>query len=480
MRMTARFIAAPPPGKVKHNELDDDPSLDSMGIQESETLRGVHIAGFNYAYEPNKTPDRVDLVSDGATETDGSEQDHSVSLSSNPDTKTLEDVSSKATAATAVNSTPEGSMLSGAGSAATSSTALYSCTSFGELRDALKARPSEKFPLPLSPDPDFQTNRAHVFSGNGDQILADQTPALASRQDVSLEASEIRPSSILLRRESKTPSVATDLGLGARGLGLRKYASLDFDLDTVVSLEPDFAERNRHVLDVSGRSPSGSRSLITKARRVSFVDAFTSPTDATITPGTTPLDGVASPWKNLSKYYSPNPNMNKLRKRRTESTPVLGTPRVQGKVDLPPGLQQIGLGIGYTCSRPPGVPREKDGAVTTPRRTLSLGTGVARCGALLSNIKRHTSRGSQGGSVAEDREAGRASEESDAMDAVMREMYGSDWNSETGVGYLGGFQTGTKGRTAGKVYSVAAADADAACGSTLRLVQSPIAESEFA
>ena len=67
------------------------------------------------------------------------------------------------------------------------------------------------------------------------------------------------------------------------------------------------------------------------------------------------------------------------------------------------------------------------------------------------------------------------------MDAVMREMYGSAWNADVGVGYLGGGCGCDKAASsrghAGKVYSVDGGVDE--MGSTLRLVQTPNIENPF-
>lgn len=446
-----------------HEEGEEDFSLDMVGMHESETLRGVHIAGFNYAY---------DLVPEGFGQMTLSDDEPAPAIAQASTTpvptdscsKTLRDLPLKV--ATVLGEStymiPAGSARSSkAGSATTASTALYSCTSFGELRDTLKARPSEKFPLPLSADPDFQSNMADlgVFE-------AVESGAASGRQGTVLEQAYIGPAGILLRRDSET----TSGGLGVRGLGLRKYASLDFDLDTVVSLDTRL-DRGPMTSESSGPSNPKETAGISK-RRVSFANAMASPAD-TLSPDATPLDAPNSPWRNLSKYYLPNPDINKLRKRRTESTPVLSTtPRMQEKVELPEGLQQIGLGIGYTYNQHPGTSKDKGMHDGAPRRSLSLGaTTVARCGALFSNIRRPKEGGGQDTGI---QQTERVSEESDAMDAVMREMYGSAWNEDTGVGYYGGGGYGraaSSRRHAGRVYSVNGATDE--LGSTLRLVKTP-------
>ena len=472
-----RVVSVPAPTHTVA-ETDQDPdisTLESLGIQESETLKGVHIAGFNYAYNPDTNAQPVDLFDEDNSYSTRPVLATQLSPSSDSGSRTLEDVSVKAikVPGESAYATPAESINSSkAGSAATSSTALYSCTSFGELRDALRARPSEKFPLPISVDTGFQSNRANRSA------LEIPQAEIASRQHSALDQDLSRPTSILLRKDSEVvvPSRPSS-GLGARGLGLRKYASLDFDLDTVVSLEPEL-ERSRQDLRTSGL-PNPRANAGESKRRVSFAEALasTSPDDL-FSPGPPALDvAPASPWRNLSKYYSPNPNVNKLRKRRTESTPVLSaTPQLQDPVDLPDGVQQIGLGIGYT--RAAGEGKSKARLYGAPRRSLSLGTGVAtKCSALFAGMRKGKAGGQELGAA----DAARASEESDAMDAVMREMYGSAWNADVGVGYLGGGGGCDKAASsrghAGKVYSVDGGVDE--MGSTLRLVQTPNIENPF-
>ncbi|GJE91992.1 kinase-like domain-containing protein [Phanerochaete sordida] len=463
------YPAPTPPPKSGNSEADL--SLDTLGIQESETLRGVHIAGFNYAFTPNLRTERMDISGDDLD--DSLEGSQLTPLSADSDTlenlpATQAGESTYVTPACSIHSTT-------APSTASASTALYSCTSFGELRESLKNRPSEKFPLPETIDDDFQSN------------LADPAAVEAVRSRIASRRSsagnELRPTSILLRQDSRATSLEPEPELGARGLGLRKYASLNFDLDTVVPLEAELAApESRTIL----ADPDTLGKPAVPTRRVSFADSALSPSD-TIVPGSTNPEEAASPWKNLSRYYSPTPNANRLRKKRNESMPLLETPRLQEKVALPDGVQQIGLGIGYTCARTPRAgPSQPRDAERTPRtRALSVGSSVARCGALIAQMRRpKTAPGAP--DAGEPKDGGRESGESDAMEAVMREMYGAAWNPEFGVGYLGGGTGGAAGggapaldRTvssrralAGKVYSVDA-DAEGAVGffgSTLRLV----------
>ncbi len=246
---------------------------------------------------------------------------------------------------------------------------------------------------------------------------------------------------------------------------------------------------------------------------------------------------------NLSRYASPgiSMNANKLKKKRAASTPVLvNTPRLLGKVDLPAGLEQIGLGIGYTRPAGQGGVREsdkekerekekekekererekekekeknkaqerdrekeneqgKERPLDTPRRSVSLGASMVRYGTLFANLARPRGRAGNGHGPAADADAlPRASEESDAMDAVMREMYGGAWDAELGVAGYGGGGAGarmaggvpvpvlgggsSRRQVAGRVYSVSSSldggDLDTDVGSTLRLVDPASLES---
>ncbi|EKM60579.1 uncharacterized protein PHACADRAFT_167918 [Phanerochaete carnosa HHB-10118-sp] len=459
---TASTSYTPSPPRREGQE-DDSFIFDTLGIQESETLRGVHIAGFNYVFTPNHRPGRMDISGDDSGDT--SDQEQSTPLSA--DSETLENIPA-ALAGESIYVTPAGSAHSTvAGSGASASTALYSCTSFGELREALEARPSEKFPLPTPTceDDDFQSNIADPAA-----VGASRGRMASRRSSTITELSHLRPTSILLRNNSRAMSIEPELDLGARGLGLRKYASLDFDLDTVVSLEPDLATSRAHA--TSGAQAIDADKPAPPSRRVSFADATASPADTIVPPASTLTDGTPTPWKHLSKYYSPTPNVNKLRKKRNESMPLLETPRLLEKVNLPDGVEQIGLGIGYTRSRPPRAGPSQGKSQTPRTRAVSVGSSVARCGALLSQIRRTKTSGTQ--ETNDQKQPERASEESDAMESVMREMYGAAWNSELGVGYLGGAtdQAVSSRRKAGRVYSVDA-DSEGLIGSTLRLVQTP-------
>lgn len=486
-----------------------DISLEYPSVHDNDTLQGVHIAGFNY---------EGDII-DGTIGADPSAGtfvgDEDASICSDED----DDFPCKPGAVDAESTyvTPAGSvMFDSLGSIKdspreSSSTALYSCTSFGELREALQANPSEKFPLPHSrpvsepthdSEPDFQSNAADF------DFARPREPGKRNRpHSLTIYGyQDSRPTSILVRQDSdawtqETPTKADFSGLGARGLGIRKYASLDFDLDTVVSLDDAYRAVS------ASRKISQSEGDIAKAgkpkphRRVSFKDERTSPDEVAspqpgLTPMTTPASGsaLASPWKNFSKIYSPNTggNAHKLKKRRAESTPVFPTTphlnaMAQEKVNLPPGLEQIGLGIGYKYSGPPPAPPKESTKdrlpelLNTPRRTAASTIGLSRCTALFSGMRKPRT------STPENLAAGasdRLSEESDALDAVMREIGQADWDAELGfAGPVGNAASVpavvSSRRKAGRVYPVGpSVDVDALGGSTLRLIQDMASSSD--
>lgn len=552
-------------------------------LPESETLRGVHIAGFNFAYEEAHESSRVDLsegdftmdrAKEGHDEPDGSskllEEHHAteLTLAEGEDDKAPSSKRTTYTAGLESNYvTPLGSITSNTTSGAGSvpSTALYSCTSFGELRDCVKNETQDV----KKPDNLGTTDSGDNLQSNAADLLAPRritsrsdclsTTATLGDEHTRRESDPARPPSILLRRDTVNTLLSTstmnsnrpDSSLGgARGMRVRKYASLNFDLDTIVSLDLDY-ERDVGKSNVLGcGSPPVSpgsrrpRSLAT-SRRVSFVDTLngdlsitsisapgSSPIRSDAIPHTVPIGGSSSPWslKNLNQFkltsppgqdqspLSLNPQNRLKKKQRASSTPLLllsSTPHMQEKVALPAGVQQIGLGIGYTYTRPHGAPAptpvsEQDKTAETspiPAPTLrravpSVGTAnaIQRCSALFANLAlgRHSNGRKtpsqnqvQGESLGE-----RASEESDALEAVMREMYGASWNAEGSSGYCGG-GGGYGGTTAmgrngaasgrpGRVYSVPgmaglrgtiARDTQAG-SSTLRLVE-PAAPGEF-
>lgn len=122
---------------VRGGKLDDLP--------DSETLRGVHIAGFDFVYEnPPQEPSRLDLsegdfISQNQSHQSSEDSEHSEILS---EELLFPPVPSKratfASAAESVYVTPAESINSEAKSTARSdaSTAQYSCTSLGELRES--------------------------------------------------------------------------------------------------------------------------------------------------------------------------------------------------------------------------------------------------------------------------------------------------------------------------------------------------------
>ena len=116
---------------------------DVSDLPESETLRGVHIAGFDFVHD-NSPPDQslLDLSEGDFISREKSfhffeDAEHSAMISEEIRFPLIPD---KRTTIASVYVTPAGSFASGARSAASSdapSSALYSCTSFGELRESL-------------------------------------------------------------------------------------------------------------------------------------------------------------------------------------------------------------------------------------------------------------------------------------------------------------------------------------------------------
>ena len=141
------------------------------------------------------------------------------------------------------------------------------------------------------------------------------------------------------------------------------------------------------------------------------------------------------------------------------------------------------LDVFWPAMRPPAARSWLPKPPLPPRtRALSVGSSVARCGALLAHIRRPKTAPAHADEKALLRERGdgepaaRESEESDAMDTVMREMYGTTaWNADADIGGGGGGGSGGQAassrRHAGKVYTVNGGVDE--MGSTLRLVQTP-------
>ncbi|PSR83650.1 hypothetical protein PHLCEN_2v5657 [Hermanssonia centrifuga] len=501
----------------------------SEDIGSSDSLSGVHITGFDFINEDPKSFATMEYIgqtsamdtSDTSTEeledtgvcvsqeiNDGAEDptleydaDNQCGKDSCISTSGVSSQESKERPSANVPSDSVSVVSDNSTSAPPSaSTALYSCTSFGELREAMKTNLKSSSPLlnsKLDLKPAIIRNRKHNHMG-------------LARSD-----SGLRPTGIMLRPRNDVQMLGATQGLtgvGARGLGIRKYASLNFDLDTIVSLDSDLdvgygnSSADQDV-DLNSSAVSSFRMMTPtmERRRVSFVDsAFNSGTvghgpqtpsnsDGTaLKAGDHPKENQSSPsWmnSNLGRYTSPtmNGNGNKLRKRRNMSTPVLlNTPHLQEKVELPAGLEQIGMGIGYTYNRPrvvrPTMAAHVDGQLRTgtPRRSVSLGSSVARCGALLTNFTRGRTNQAEN-LVLSPASTDRTSEESETIDPMMREVYGPRWGADFGLGPLvwpggaGGAPLGAgtlRGRVPGRVYSVDENADESGMDSTLRLVDS--------
>ena len=459
--------------------------MEDEGLRPSESLSGVHIPGFDFSFSEEDQPSRQipacaeRTTKSPACETSGQPRKEKAVIQE-PADESLDggapepgDAMACGGREDAANATPnDQSMMSSVGrsetSAPSASTALYSCTSFGELRDALVQHVATP---PGSSNPGLAATAASpsVLASSGSGTRLD--PSILRHRQLRTEGSVSPPISIM-RKDVVEDTPRAPLG---KGLGLRKYASLDFDLDTIVSLDANLSHLTT-TADTSGIStpPPLAR------RRVSFVDApkpADSQQDSPKSPGSPDDNPQMSPtgWKSLNfgKYTSPNLSGNRLKKKRIASTPVLqNTPQLLEKVDLPAGLEQIGLGIGYTRPRPP---QERPTTTETPRRSVSLGASVARCGALLTNLARgkRTIYGPDA-KVDEEPDSARASQESDNLDAVMREMYGTAWDAELGMAPRGGITAPSTRRAPGRVYSV---NAGQMCiDSTVRLVEPPQGE----
>lgn len=171
---------------------------------------------------------------------------------------------------------------------------------------------------------------------------------------------------------------------------LRKYSSLNFDLDTLPSAP------SSGCASIGGATPSSGQQL-RKSQSV-----------------------YASPFTQTSSG-----TRNKLRKRvRPEDTPV--SAYVQYPIlDLPPGIEQIGNGIGYMRRATP-VHARLSMSTLTPRACHGFFAGGRFSGM---TPRKKTGSGerleSAGGGVAV---MDCANDSEDQMDAVMHEMYGSRWN----------------------------------------------------
>ena len=177
---------------------------------------------------------------------------------------------------------------------------------------------------------------------------------------------------------------------------IRKFSSINFDLDTL-----DTVPASGRINPLGVSPPSQPRKS---------VSTFTSP--FTSTPGTA---------------------RNKLRKKpRSECTPGSAPLPPPPVLDLPPGVEQIGHGIGYTrradpvysrLSFPTLAPRSCQGIFS--RECFPGLSPRKRAGNHNAGDERYYSARPEGtgANVTADDQS------EDAMDAVMREVYGPRWNA---------------------------------------------------
>ncbi|KAI0075892.1 kinase-like protein [Panus rudis PR-1116 ss-1] len=278
----------------------------------------------------------------------------------------------------------------------------FSCTSFGELKDVTQNA--------LLDIPSINT------TGN-----------LSNRNTVSFNSQAYDS---MLTPEKSPPR------------GLRKYASLDFELDTVISL-PNEHSNVPNITEETLADLHGIRTapLAHMPRWSSPLKGFKFPNR----PQT--IASPMSPYESLvSDLDSAPPAANKLRKKaptpRSISTPVLPL-TAEVIPDLPSGVEQIGYGIGYTRKPLPPTPRNSGpppDATASPRRSISLMPSTTRYQALLSDgftalprrLLRATKRVKSRNSLAKINTANGEEEEEDGMEAVMKEMYGSNWDLDLG------------------------------------------------
>ncbi|GBE78629.1 predicted protein [Sparassis crispa] len=183
-----------------------------------------------------------------------------------------------------------------------------------------------------------------------------------------------------------------------RGLGtLRKYSSLNFDLDTLASAP--FGSQD----DISRPSPQPSNILRKSQSQLNCG----SPLSLQETPDT-------SRWRNkLRKKSRPDISLN-----------FVHTP--QPPLALPQGVEQIGNGIGYTRRSDPYHSRLSI-ATLTPRTCYALFSG-GRLPSMPAKFEPKEGRNGQRSNHAGVAVMEGPNQSEDQMDAVMREMYGSTWN----------------------------------------------------
>ncbi|KAL4242873.1 hypothetical protein ABKN59_010838 [Abortiporus biennis] len=261
----------------------------------------------------------------------------------------------------------------------------------------------------------------------------------------------------------------------ARGLGLRKYASLNFDSDTIVSLplSPRDVHRSTDSQDLSYCFPmvspnkastdSGAKTLPLPALplwsplknlRLPRAQATSSSLALPQYSGQSNDEDIHDEDQPSSSPFAPNKLRKKTRTPRSSSTPnppATTPPPFNMKptpiLDLPKGIEQIGNGIGFTFpfkrdnadSMTSIIPRS-DAATNqldseiTPKASRSVSFGLLADGFTGNLRRRFVGKNIKAKSSTEDIQGRPVStgSEGDAMEAVMKEMYGSTWDLNLG------------------------------------------------
>ncbi|TCD71415.1 hypothetical protein EIP91_010121 [Steccherinum ochraceum] len=242
------------------------------------------------------------------------------------------------------------------------------------------------------------------------------------------DATEMTPSPVQ-RRQSGPPLSFKESTPPRRGR-LRKFASLDFDLDMIVPLSEEEADSDSdaHSLD---KTPTASRTApLAHLPRWSPLRSF-----KFSRPGTAPSPSTPATNGNfLALGNTPISTPRKLIKRT--KTPVV--PSTQQPIrGLPHGVEQIGNGIGFTCARSPSQPLptfESSNKPNTPkesvslRRSASLRPAISRYGKL--TLLPRMLRNKRSGSSSIDHNVPLIEEphRPDELEASMKETYESSWD----------------------------------------------------
>ncbi|THH31622.1 hypothetical protein EUX98_g2572 [Antrodiella citrinella] len=286
---------------------------------------------------------------------------------------------------------------------------------------------------------DAETPTTHVQK----QLVGDAgTPVPITSQQASASAASLSVTSFgELKRFQRARAVPRQSGQ------LRKYASLDFELDTIVPLSQDGSDSGSE--DSRYMTPTGSKTApLAHLPRWSPLRNFRFPrsTTASSRSGKTnfsPLD------------ETPVPAPKKLVKK--SRTPIVTSP--EAIAGLPRGIEQIGSGIGFTYTRSPSQllapsdiansPPSSGGAL--PKRSLPISHSPSRLGGLIPRLLRGRKRDDAGVAATDTR-----SDYSGDLEANMRDTYGSSWELNStgaavcsaaglGFGLGGGSSTGLLG-----------------------------------